>query len=386
MAEYRFALYDLLSRAQLSEHMPFDVQNYSRSLIEAGTTTASLGVGDARIQAMKPWDLTRPRRTTVGVIRDEVMVGEYLIWQRPPYKPTELKLNISASELRSYFDHRLFRPTTGVGSAKTLAFTQADQFDIFRALVADCQSVTWQGLPVGDLGIEMDASQMSGVLVDRRDTASTEDAYHGYSFTPYGDLLDQLVALTDGFEWRIDSYLDAQHNLRRALRLGYPYLGVAPGPDAVTLEYPGSIVDYEWPEDGSSSANYVATVGAGENLAMQWGEAYAGDELAAGFPLLERTSSYKSVTVLATLIAHATADVATLEGDVTVPALTVLGRPDIAPGDHVFVRISDEARFAGSSADPVERYMRAVQVTTDPGPPETTTIAIEQPRTPGEGN
>lgn len=381
--EYRYGLYDLLTRSELAEHMPFTISDYGRSLTEAGTTTADLNVADARIQKLEPRSRTQPRRTTIAVLRDEVVVGEYIIWQRPPYKPTEKKLHLNASEIRSYFDHRLLRPN-GVGSPKTLSFTQVDQLAIFRSLMADCQAVTYNGAPVGDIGVEMDAGQMSGVLRDRKDTKDDAGAYHGYNFATYGELLDNLANLDGGFEWRIDSYLDSSRALRRVLRLGYPYLGHPPNDDAVTLEYPGTVVDYEWPEDGTTSANAVFTIGAGEEKSMKWGEAYAAAELLSGFPLLERTTSYKSASVQSTLDGHAKADVAALSGDVVVPSLTVRGRPDISPGDHVRVRISDESLFPGSDAHPVETFMRAVQITTSPGPPEITTIAVEAPRTPGE--
>lgn len=383
--EYRYAVYDLLTRAQLTEHLPFTIGEYGRALTEAGTVSAALNVGDPRNQRYQPWDRTQPRRTTLVILRDEVVVGEWIIWQRPPYKPTEQMLNINASEVRSYFDHRLLRPTGGPGgAAKTLSFTATDQFAIFRALVADCLTVTYLGMPVGDIGVEMDDTQMSGVLRDRKDVGDEQGAYHGYQFQVYGELLDNLANLDGGFEWRVDSYLDPDRNLRRVLRLGYPYLGHPPNDDAITLEYPGAVIDYEWPEDGAASANYIAAIGAGEEVAMKWGEGYAALELASGFPLLERTTSYKSASVQATLTAHATADVAALMGDQVVPSLTVRGRPDISPGDHVKVRISDEARFAGSEAQPFETFMRAVQVTTQPGPPEITTIAVEAPRAPGE--
>jgi hypothetical protein len=381
--EYRFALYDLLTRSQLSEHMPFAVDNYERSLLEAGTVSATLDVSDAKIQKVNPWGLTQPRRTTLVVCRDDVVIAEYLIWQRPPYKPTEKRLQINAAELPSYFDHRMLRPTGGPGSKKTLSFAQVDQFAIFRALVNDAQAVTFQGLEVGNVSIETD-STLSGVLRDRKDVKDDRGAYHGYEFTSYGELLHNLASLDNGFEWRIDSFFDEDRRLRRALRLGYPYLGHGPNDDATVLEYPGAVVDYEWPEDGTDRVNYVAAVGAGEEEKMKWGEAFSSAELLSGYPLLERTTPYKSANVQSTLDAHATSDVKALSGDLVVPTVTVRGRPNIAPGDHVKVRISDEARFAGSSRRPFETFMRAIQITTKPGPPEITTIAVEAPRIPGE--
>jgi hypothetical protein len=381
---YRFALYDLLTRSQLTEHMPFLVSEpYTRSLVEAGTVSAVLDVADPAIQKLEPWDRTIPRKTTLVICRDDVVVGEYIIWQRPPYRPTEKKLNINASEIRSYFDHRILRPTGGVGTTKTLSFTQVDQFEIFRQLVADAQAVTLNGLDIGNIAVEVDAS-LSGVLRDRKDEKEDTGAYHGYNFSNYGELLDNLANLENGFEWRIDSYFDENASLRRALRLGYPYLGHQPDDDSETLEYPGNVIDYEWPEDGTDRVNYVAAVGAGEEAAMKWSEAYNNDELIAGYPLLELTTAYKSASVQATLDAHASADVASLTGDLIVPTVTVRGRPNVFPGDYVRVRISDEARFRGSSSRPFEAFMRAVEIKTVPGPPEITTLSVEAPRTPGE--
>lgn len=383
--EYRYAFYDLLSRQVIADHLPFTVPEYSRSLTEAGTVqSAALNLADERNRKLRPRDRTQPRRTTLVIFRDEVVVGEYLIWQRPPYKPTERKLQINASELTSYFGHRLLRPTGGPGSKKTLDFEQADQLAIFRALIADMQSVTYQDAAVGDIGLETDLAQTSGVLRDRHDAGDERGAFHGYEFRPYGELLDALANVDDGFEYRVDTYLDTDRQLRRVLRLGYPYLGHPPDADAYTLEYPGNVQDFEWPEDGTNSANAVFAIGAGEEVSMLWSEAYS-PELATGYPLLERSTSYKSVSVQATLDGHATADVAALSGDITVPSFTVMGRPPVAPGDYVRVRISDEALFEGSDTHPFEVWMRAVQITTNPGPPETTTIAAEQPRTPGEG-
>lgn len=317
------------------------------------------------------------------ILRDEVVMAEYLIWQMPPYQATSKKLNISGSEIRSYFDHRILRPSA-VGQTKTLSYTQTDQLAIFRALMADAQAVTVNGATVGSIGIEMDDTQLSGVLRDRQDVGDQLGGYHGYEFPVYGDLLNNLANVDGGFEWRIDSYLDADRNLRRALRLGYPYLGHGPDDDATTLEYPGTVVDYQWPIDGSNSANCVIAVGAGEEVAMLFSIAFASAELASGFPLLERTTSYKSVSVQTTLDTHATADVAALSGDVELPSLTVRGRPDVQPGDYVKVRINDPAWFPDSDVRPMETFLRAVDISTTPGPPETTTITVEAPRTPGE--
>lgn len=377
--EWRYALYDVLTRTQISEHMPFVISPFTRSLTEAGTLSAALNVGDSDVQKADPWGRALQRRTSLVVLRDEVVVGEYFIWNRPGYQASNKKMTLSCSEPRSYFDkHRLLRPALGYGSAKTLTFTQTDAFDVFRALLADAQSVTYQGLTVGDLGIYADPTVMSGVLIDRRDVQDMADAYHGYSMSFYGQLLDDLAAAV-GFEWRIDSYLNGDE-LQRRLVLGYPHLGRGIAADSLTLEYPGAIQDYTVDEDGESSANYVAALGAGENDAMIWGEAYNGVELLAGYPLLENAAPYKDDTSPTIAGQHAAAELARLSGDVQQFNVDLVGYPNVAPGDYVRLRLDDEARWPGSSVTPMERWVRVTDMTITPGPKERTTLAMENPR------
>jgi hypothetical protein len=61
-------------------------------------------------------------------------------------------------------------------------------------------------------------------------------------------------------------------------------------------------------------------------------------------------------------------------------SVDLVGYPNIGPGDYVRLRISDEARWRGSSVTPLERQVRATGLTITPGPKERTTLAIEDPR------
>jgi hypothetical protein len=379
---WRYALHDLLTGRQLAEHMPFDVQPFDRQLSEAGTLTATLPVGSAEAQLLDPWGRAQPRRTSLVVVRDDQVVGEYVIWNRPGYRASQPTMTLSCSEVRSYFDkHRVLRPVDGYGSRKTLSYTEADAFDVFRSLLADAQGVTYQGLAVGDLGIEMDPTVMSGQLIDRRDTPDDSGAYHGYEFSYYGQALDDL-ATSVGCEWRIDSYFDSDSLLRRRLVLGYPHVGRPADADSLALEYPGTIADYEWPEDGESSANAVFALGAGEEEAMVWGEAYADAELVGGYPLLEAAVPYKSDSVQSIAAQHAVAERDRLQGDIVVPSFDLIGYPSCSPGDYVRARIADEARFPGSARVPHEVAARVIGMhITPPGAgPERTTLSIEDPR------
>lgn len=380
MSQWRYALYDLLTRTQLVEHVPMDDPPYTKMLGEAGTLSATLSLSDKSVRKLRPRELILPRRTTLVMLRDEQVVWEGIIWSRRR-KRSDRSLAINASEIRSYFDkHRLLRPELGYGSAKTLAFTLADQFDVFRTLLADAQNVTYEGLPVGDLGIQMDPTVMSGVAISRLDTTTSQDAYHGYNWQTYGQALDELAHNDTPFEWRIESYLDSEGALQRRLLLGYPHLGVAAGPDNQTYEYPGAIQDYEWPDDGESSANYVAALGAGDGDAMRWAESYASAELLAGYPLSETAVAHKDDSSLTILAGRALADLGQLVGDRTVPSIDLIGYPDVAPGDYVRCRMSDEDWWPGSDAVPYEASVRTIGLRVTPGPKERTSLIIEEPR------
>lgn len=378
--QWRYALYDLLTRQQIAEHLPFIVESFDKMLGEAGSLTATLPVGDPGVQALDPWGRALPRRTSLVVTRDDQAIDEYIIWTRPQYKASSKVMTLNCSQIRSYFDkHRILRPALGYGSRKTLEFVQTDAFDVFRALLADAQSVTYQGLAVGDLAIEMDPTVMSGVLIDRRDVQDTATAYHGYSMEYYGQLLDDL-ADTVGFEWRIDPYFDSDGQLRRRLVLGYPHVGRPADADSLTLEYPGTIQDYQVDDDGENSPNYVASLGAGEEEAAIWGEAYNPAELLSGYPIFEATASYKDDTSPVIAAGHAAAELTRRQGDVQLWSLDLIGYPNVAPGDYVRIRIADEARWRGSSTTPLEKWVRVVGIHPSPAPKERTTLTIEDPR------
>lgn len=378
--EWRYEVHDLLTGDLVAEHMPFKVDPFDRSLTEAGTLTASLPVDNAEVRLLDPWGRVLPRRTTIVPCRDDQPMGEYVIWNRPGYRASNKVMPLSCMELRSYFDkHRIIRPELGYGSRKTLSFTQQDAFVVFRSLLADAQGVTYQGRSVGDLGIEMDPTVMSGQLIDRRDLADVADAYHGYQFDYYGQLLDALAAAV-GFEWRIDPYFGDNNALRRRLILGYPHIGRPQDADSLTLEYPGVIADYGIDEDGENSSNYVAGLGAGEEEAMIWGEAYNTPELLNGYPLLEGAVPHKDDTSPILAAKHAAAELGRIKGDIEVWSFDLVGTPNCAPGDYVRARISDEARFRGSSVTPHEVSARVTSMRRTPAPKERTTLTVENPR------
>lgn len=381
MAAWRYALYDLRTNALLMDHCPFSIDSYTTMLGEAGTCSATLPLDDPRIQARRPSEIILPARTALVILRDETVVWDGIIWTARPKRETKgASLAVEASEVRSYFDHRLLRPELGYGSAKTLSYTQVDQFDVVRAIVADAQTIVINGNTPGDIGIQVD-SAMSGVLIDRRDAGDELGAYHGYEFTSHGQHLRDLAEGDPGMEYRIDSGLDESRQLRRFMRLGSPRVGSgADAAELATYEYPGSILTYEWPSDGERSANYVAALGEGDGNSLRWAQAINTAQLDAGWPLLEAATSHKDDSSLTILAGRAAADLAAMSGTKTVPTLDLAGYSDVVIGDYVRVRIRDEAVFPGSGSVPLEASVRVIGKRITPGGDEKTSLTIEEPR------
>lgn len=246
-----------------------------------------------------------------------------------------------------------------------------DQFDVARGLLDYVQNT-----PGGDIGITYD-THTSGVLRDR--------TYSRYDLPIVGDLLDDLAAVEDGFEWRIASYRDADGRRVKRLQLGRPVIRT--GAVDIVLDHPGPVLSYAWPTDATVKANAWQSRGASNNsnqaadsvpitspLLVNTGD------IEAGWPRLDGSSDYSTVERQGTLDAHARADAAAALNPVTIPEVDVVLGDSITPallGATVRLRIRDlwhprtldvRYRVVGLSITPPER-----------GRPETAKLYLEAP-------
>lgn len=138
-------------------------------------------------------------------------------------------------------------------------FTATDQFDIFRALVRDAQSVERFGVGY-ELGIDVVYDAPSGVLRDR------VTAYQAWQAKNLGDALRQLAALEDGFDFAPVYSLNATSDrIDKAIKLYYPRKGRDTGflfeydrngpPTNVIARGFADPVDFAWAGDGWGSGN-----------------------------------------------------------------------------------------------------------------------------------
>ena len=254
----------------------------------------------------------------------------------------------------------------------TFTATQVDQFDIARQLVDYVQNT-----PGGDIGITYDADAVSGVLRDR--------TFLRYDLPTIGDLLDQLAAVEDGFEWRIASYRDADGRRVKRMQLGHPVIRA--GASEIVLDHPGPVLSYTWPVDATQKANAWQSRGASVNTnqaetsyPLMSAQLVDDANIAAGWPRLDGSSDYTTVEEQTTLDGHARADWTAARNPVEIPEVEVLLGGNVTPallGATVRLRIRDlwhpttlDARYrvVGLSITPPER-----------GRPETARLYLEVP-------
>lgn len=312
MAEYVYTVADLATDTTLEE-LPLDCDSFERKIKDYGSLSATLDLGIDDVQALDLRSLLLGGLRALYVERDGQLLWGGILWRIGRAEGQDRSLRLQAFELESYFDRRL--------QTQDYIPLQKDQLQIARDLLTVVAS---------DLRIRLGAER-SGVLRDRL----TE--YLGRDLRNTGQVLKQLADVEGGFDYAVEVVQDALGVRSRLLRLGYPRLGRPVEASELVFEKPGNIItwgdDYDWWSSVNEQHEQGATIGEGDLAAPL--HAVARDEaaLARGVPLLQEVSSeHSSVTVQATLDAHARADLAAAPGPVETYSCTVTG-DGRKPGD-----------------------------------------------------
>ncbi|MEV6329619.1 hypothetical protein [Streptomyces sp. NPDC051909] len=363
-AAYRVILCDLRTD-QVLDVLPITDVSLDDYIGKIGSASATIPLPN-RAVAARARAAVEPGRVAMWVERGPEIWWGGVLWTASLTSNTRgfLGLQVQAGGWASYLDHRAVLHTQEA--------TQVDQYDIVRGLIDYSAS-----LPGGDIGIEYDAEQLSHVKRDR--------TFRRYDVPRIREVIDQLAAVENGFEWRIASYRDPSSGRRiKQLQLGAPVIRT--GSSEIVLDHPGPIMSYGWPVDATVQANVWQSRGASDNKNQTkeslplMSELLVDDEqLVAGWPRLDGTSDYSTVTEQATLDAHARADLAASLRPQTIPEITVaLDRTPLSPallGATVRVRIRDDWWAEG-----LDRRYRVVGLAISPplrGRPETAKLQLE---------
>lgn len=359
---YQLRVCDLRTDETL-DVLPVQSVSYDDFIGKTGSLSGTIPIPD-KLMARRVRDSVIPGRTMLHLEQGAQLVWSGALWTRTPTRDARgfLTCPVQAGCLEGYYrSHRLLYDT--------LTAAGVDQLDIARQVIAYAAAQTG-----GDLGVEIDSSQVSGVLRDR--------TYSRYDLLSIGGLVDQLAATQSGFEWRIQVYRDSGGVRHRALRLGYPLLTA--GTTDLILSSPGPITAYSLPEDATSAANAWQCRGtstnsnqASQSVPLMSAPLTTPADYAAGWPRLDGTSDYPSVDTQLVLDQHAAADLARAVRPIVIPSISYLTGQVEQPllGSYARIRILDDWFSEGLSA----RY-RIVGLRVQPeerGRPGSTELYLE---------
>ncbi|TAK89380.1 MAG: hypothetical protein EPO06_12015 [Burkholderiaceae bacterium] len=354
MADWSYLVADLRSNVIL-DALELTGVKLTKRLSTADTFTATLPEVTGLSPRGNPADLTTPARLAYYALRDGSPFMGAVLWTSS-YTSSSRSVSLGGAGWDSYFDHRYVLPLLPssptldqIAALQTTFGPTTDLNEVARQLVALAQAHTG-----GNIGIQVDPAN-SGT--------ARAMAYYGYSLTSVGDALRELSGMPGGPDFRFDvsPVLDSHGRPVRVLVLGSPTIEQDGAPHV--FEYPGNVLDYTWPRDGTRMTDRAFATGEGSETGAVIAVAADSSKTADGWVLLESQQSY---TTSPDLSAQAATDLHAGRGPVVLPTLTVRGDADpqlgtYAPGHTARVMITDD--FWRRTIDTT---MRIVQIDVDP--------------------
>lgn len=258
--------------------LPMTGVNFSSQLNSVGTFQGHVLLSGINSTSANVYDGTIPGKTILWVLYTDpitfttIPVWSGVIWSRE-YDSLSQTLGISAQEVISLYNRRRISTTKSYSS-----FT--DPAVIARQLLQYTE-----GLSHGNTGLTYNSTTTA---------YSTKNQYDGYQLKSVYSAIKDLASRF--FDFRIAPYWN--------LTNGYLYnqfqIGVGSDYNAAfspIFQFPGNVLEYKFPEDGSSAVNTLYGLGYGAN--QQKLLATATDPALIGangtWPLLEDSASYTDI-------------------------------------------------------------------------------------------
>lgn len=350
MAEYRFLFHDLKTNLLVGE-VPLAGVSYEPGLLLGdgpfSATLPRLSSGDAA--GLDVLGATAPARRFLYVERDGVLVYAGIVWTRR-YNSRAGAFTIAGSEPSSYLRRRRWTP------ANRSYVTVSDQ-TIFADLVNDAMSGYGSSI-----GLRATVAGGPGNLRTRTFLAG--------ELNPIAQNVDALAEEAPGFEWANEvARPDPAGEPDVILAGAWPYRGRPAASSGLVWEYPGNVLEFDWPEDAGVTANLVWGLGqaAATNLdlsAYSWAVERISVE---GYPLLEDVLTASQVRDAAHLQRLTDTDRLRRDAPTVLPVLKV--SPSLFPavgdyvtGDRFMAYLDDPRRFPEPWAGVLRLVSRKVTV------------------------
>lgn len=371
--QYRYLFADLITNDILAE-LPLTNVSFTQTLNTPGSFSGTILGSDINETGYDIAGSTIPARTAIYVDRDGVLIWGGIIWLRT-WDSDSQHFNFQAREFGSYFERRRITGDFMDGD-QALVYDNEDQLFIAQDLLTLAQD-----LAGGDIGVVI-PNNVSGIDVTR--------VYYAYEFKDVWGAIKDLSNQQDGFDFNIDVAYDSNLEPRKYAQTAYPYRGItfnSANADALVFEFPGNIVAYEWPDDGSVVANQMYGIGPQSNEAKIVALANSPtDQIAAGYPLLEDTVSYTDQYDPTILYQQTLGEVTAKQEPVVTPKIVipayaspVLG--SYKTGDECLLRITDDRFPNNGSGFGLSQVYRIVAISVQPGEdgPERVTLTLTDP-------
>lgn len=354
--DHRWTFYavEIATGRVVSELMLANVKAQIR-LTSAGSFSAELPVtqySDPVIIA-NLLQITTPGKYSVVVDLDGQIVGEFAIWTRER-DISGNTVNLSGLELVSLLDHRMMWDW---------AWTGVEQLDIAKFLA---QEGFTSALGYVTAAMTFPPYTPSGVPRDRNTYKKLDGSI--------GQRLRELSQVDNGFDYYVHNAWaqTSQLVVQRSFTMAYPRAGVD---QAFTFELAGNLATGKLTEDASSLASRAFALGATTNNVPLIGERDDLTLVNQGYPLLDRSGSWTSVTAQSTINDYAQALLVGSQTGGTNQPLVATVFADVDPmfgqyglGDRVQVVIHPVATFPNgySSTVRIVGWDLAPDVTTPP--------------------
>lgn len=339
--QYAYYITDIRTNEVIAE-LPFLDVSYATALSDKADFNGSITINpETNIYDVR--SSTAPGKAGIYVMRDSEPVWGGMIWKRR-YNAATRKVDVVASTFESYLGKRL-QPIS-------LKFLDDDQLDMARWLLENDGA----------------ADAILATVSAATSPIKREKQFWGWERKTVLDDMTRLADLVDGFDWNVVIRKHPQsQEITRTFEFFYPKRGVPAESSGLLFEYPGSIRDFNVDEDAEAGANVVYAIGAGEGADQKVATATVADQLAAGFPKLEETRTFSSVSVQETLQEHANTTRDRLATPVTVFDVVVDARTEPVLGSY---EVGDWARFILHDEfidPPIDQFARitAIEVTVD---------------------
>lgn len=324
-AKYRFKFASLKTGAFLGE-FPLAGVKFQRMIANrgAGTWSASLPLTRDTMK-LDPLSATDPNVAELVIERNGVIVGGGWL-NNQDYDDSTNSLMIDGREIFSYLDARYIE--------SDLTYAATDQGLILRDLF-----VRAAASPDGDIRVDLPTAfaMTTGQLRDK--------SYASVDVKPMSEAMTELGNLIGGFEFYLQPYWTGtigSQVLRHQLIFGFPIVGTAAS-GWKWSKPAGSILGYTWPRLGINQGNEIFAVG---DNGQGGARVTRVKTIPGAAPLVQRATSWRGVKEVATLLAHAQADLVRYAAGAVTPRIRVKGdgSPDLVDfslGDGVTFSVND---------------------------------------------